>query len=313
MSNGPRRLLPPTSALHCFAAAARHGSFSRAGEEVGLTQSAVSRQIAHLEDWLQTLLFVRHGRRVTLSAEGRDYAEAIMPALERIRRATARALERRPERELSIATLPSFGMRWLAPRLPRLTERHPDLIVNFLARSDEFDFADENFDAAIHFGLPDWPHVTHDLLFREEAIPVTAPALLAEHAIQTPADLAKLPLLVQSSRRNAWTQWFERAGVPVAVPAVGPSFEHFLMLAQAAAAGAGVALIPSFLIEPELRSGALACPFALPISSEHAYYLVYPPDRIANPLFLHFRDWIVHEAAGSDSSPLVRPGSPGNG
>ncbi|MCJ8156876.1 transcriptional regulator GcvA [Sphingomonas sp. LaA6.9] len=299
MSDTSRRLLPPMAALHCFAAAARHGSFSRAGEEVGLTQSAVSRQIAHLEDWLQTPLFERKGRRVSLNAEGRDYADAIMPALERIRRATARTLERRPERELSIATLPSFGMRWLAPRLPRLTERHPGLIVNFLARSDEFDFADESFDAAIHFGLPDWPRVEHDLLFREEAIPVTAPALLAEHAIETPADLARLPLLVQSSRRNAWAEWFERAGVAAAAPAVGPSFEHFLMLAQAAAAGAGVALIPSFLIEPELKSGALACPFALPISGEQAYYLVYPPDRMANPIFRHFRDWIVHEATGA--------------
>lgn len=298
MKDEARRLLPPMTALHCFAAAARYGSFSRAGREVGLTQSAVSRQIAHLEDWLQTPLFERHGRRVSLSARGRDYADAIVPALDRIRRATAHAIERRPERELAIATLPSFGMRWLAPRLPRLTERFPQLIVNFAARSTEFDFGEEQFDAAIHFGLPDWPLMTHDLLFREEAIPVAAPALLAEQGVTTPADLARLPLLVQSSRRNAWAQWFERAGVPGAAPAIGPSFEHFLMLAQAAAAGAGVALIPSFLIEPELRSGALTCPFALSISGEEAYYLVYPPDRLANPMFRHFRDWIIREAGG---------------
>ena len=305
MNDAARRLLPPMSALHCFAAAARHGNFSAAGKEVGLTQSAVSRQIAHLESWLQMTLFERRGRRVVLSAEGSDYAEAITPALERIRRATARALERRPEQELSISTLPSFGMRWLAPRLPGLTERHPDLIVNFLARSDEFDFADESFDAAIHFGLPDWPHVKHDLLFREAAIPIASPRLLADHAVKTPADLARLPLLVQSSRRNAWSQWFTQAGVAVPAPAIGPSFEHFLMLAQAAAAGAGVALIPSFLIEPELRSGALVCPFDLPISGEQAYYLVYPPDRLANPMFRHFRDWIVREARGDKQEPVA--------
>src|SRR5436305_14845882 len=107
MNDAARRLLPPMAALHCFAAAARHGNFSAAGKEVGLTQSAVSRQIAHLESWLQMTLFERRGRRVVLSAEGSDYAEAITPALERIRRATARALERRPEQELSISTLPS--------------------------------------------------------------------------------------------------------------------------------------------------------------------------------------------------------------
>lgn len=302
MSSASRRLLPPMGALHCLAAAARHGSFSRAGEEIGLTQSAVSRQIAHLEDWLETPLFVRKGRRVSLSAEGREYAEAIAPALERIRRATARALERRPERELSISTLPSFGMRWLAPRLPRLTQLHPDLIVNFLARSDTFDFAGEDFDAAIHFGLPDWPYVEHDLLFREEAIPVTSPALLAKYPVEEPANLARLPLLVQSSRRDAWSEWFERAGVAAMAPQIGPSFEHFLMLAQAAAAGSGVALIPSFLIEPELASGALVCPLALPISTEAAYYLVYPAERLANPRFRDFREWIIREAQGEAGS-----------
>jgi LysR family transcriptional regulator, glycine cleavage system transcriptional activator len=302
MNNSSRRLLPRMSALHCFAAAARHGNFSRAGDEVGLTQSAVSRQIALLEDWLQLQLFERRGRRVRLSAEGQVYADAIIPALDRIRRATAHAIERRPEQELSIATLPSFGMRWLAPRLPRLTEKHPDLIVNFLARSDEFDFADESFDAAIHFGLADWPRVQHDLLFREEAVPVIAPALLAAQDIRQPSDLARLPLLVQSSRRSVWSKWFEHAGVSAAAPPPGPSFEHFLMLAQAAAAGAGVALIPSFLIEPELASGTLIQIFDIPLSSREAYYLVYPEDRTANVHFCHFREWVIAEATATGGS-----------
>src|SRR4051812_39473128 len=121
MSVGRRRLLPPTSTLASFVAAARHDNFSRAGEEIGLTQSAISRQIALLEDMLQLRLFRRSGRRVKLSAEGRLYLDAIKPALERIQSATAAALARRTTRELNIATLPSFGMRWLAPRLPRLT------------------------------------------------------------------------------------------------------------------------------------------------------------------------------------------------
>ncbi len=307
MNDASRRLLPPMGALHCLAAAAKHGSFSRAGEEIGLTQSAVSRQIAHLEDWLETELFIRKGRRVSLSPEGRDYAEAIIPALDRIRRATGRTLARRADRELSISTLPSFGMRWLAPRLPGLTQRHPDLVVNFLARSDIFDFAGEDFDAAIHFGLPDWPRVEHDLLFREEAIPVASPALLAKYSVNAPADLARLPLLVQASRRDAWNLWFDLAGITGATPQISTSFEHFLMLAQAAAAGSGVALIPSFLIEPELASGALVRPLALPITSEAAYYLVYPADRIANPRFRDFRDWMVREARGEAAAAANRP------
>lgn len=293
-----RRLLPPIGALNSFVAAARHGSLTRAGEEVGLTQSAVSRQLALLEDWLQTPLFDRIGRRVALNADGRAYAEAIGPALDRIRSATARLLARRPENELAIATLPSFGMRWLAPRLPRLTAEHPQLVVNFAARSDSFDFAGEDFDAAIHFGYPDWPGAQHDFLFREEAVPVCSPRWLEANPVAVPGDLAGKPLLLQTSRRDAWTRWFRAAGEDPARLAAGPTFEHFLMLAQAAAAGAGVALIPRFLIEPELESGALVTLLDLPLATEEAYYLVYPEAALASPMLRAFRDWIVREAGG---------------
>jgi len=154
-SDVARRLLPPMAALHSFAAAARHGHFSRAGAEVGLTQSAVSRQIALLEDWLGVQLFERNGRRVALTADGAAYMEAIGPALQRIRQATAQMIDRTERGAITIATLPSFGMRWLAPRLPGLTAQQADLVVNFAARSDLFEFASTAFDAAIHFGLPD--------------------------------------------------------------------------------------------------------------------------------------------------------------
>jgi LysR family glycine cleavage system transcriptional activator len=296
MSEARRRLLPPMGALASFAAAARHDSFSRAGDEVGLTQSAVSRQIAVLEDWLQLRLFRRNGRRVELSPEGRAYADAIVPALDRIRSATAAAIARRPDGELNIATLPSFGMRWLAPRLPRLTERHPEIVVNFAARSFPFRFSDEPFDAAIHFGLPDWPSARHDLLFREEAIPVCAPARLAEHPIARPEDILTWPLLIQTSRRNAWTQWLRAAGLDHAPPAPSGSFEHFLMLAQAAAAGSGIALIPRFLIEPELAAGSLVSPLPISLSNEEAYYLVSPADRPNSPAFEQVREWMIEEA-----------------
>lgn len=288
--------LPPMRALTTFAAAARHGGFSLAGEEIGLTQSAVSRQIAQLEEMLGTPLFDRIGRRVHLNEAGRVYAEELVPALDRIRRATARAAARPTHRALRVATLPSFGMRWLAPRLPQLTARHPDLIVDFSARSEPFDFAQEAFDSAIHFGVEqDWPGVTMDFLFREEAVPVCAPEWLATHPLRTPADLLNVPLLSQSSRRDAWARWLVGAGVDASGLRQGPAFEHFLMLAQASAAGAGVALIPSFLIRPELDAGTLVIPFDRPLSSERAYYLVYPPEALSGPLAL-FRAWIVEQA-----------------
>lgn len=296
MNDNRRRLLPPMAVLHSFAAASRLGSFSRAGDELGLTQSAISRQIAHLEDWLQLRLFDRVGRRVVLTSEGRDYADAIEPALDRIRRATARAIARRPDRELAIATLPSFGMRWLAPRLPRLTAQIPDLVVSFSARATEFDFAEEEFDAAIHFGRPDWPGVRHDRLFGEQAVAVMSPQFRDAHAIEAPADLARVPLLALASRRGAWRSWLAASDVQSPVPDPNATFEQFLMLAQAAIAGAGAALIPSFLIEPELASGVLVRPFATTASDGGAYYLVYPPERLDSAAFAEFRAWMLAEA-----------------
>jgi DNA-binding transcriptional LysR family regulator len=291
-----RKWLPPMSTLTAFEAAVRHGGFSRAGQEIGLTQSAVSRQIAQLEAWLQTPLFDRIGRRVRLNEAGRAYAEDLLPALDSIRRASARASSRPSQTALRVATLPSFGMRWLAPRLPQLTARHPDLVIDFAARSQPFDFGHEDFDAAVHFGVAEeWPGVAMDFLFREEAVPVCAPAWLAAHPLREPADLLHVPLLSQSSRRDAWARWLTAAGVDASGLAPGPAFEHFLMLAQASAAGAGVALIPSFLIRPELEAGTLVIPFARPMSTEQAYYLVYPPDALAGPL-AQFRDWMVDQA-----------------
>jgi DNA-binding transcriptional LysR family regulator len=296
--NEGRRLLPPMAALNSFVAAARLGGFSRAGEAVGLTQSAVSRQVALLEDWVQASLFDRVGRRVTLNAQGRAYAAEIAPALERIRRATARVAGGRPTNTLDIVTLPSFGMRWLAPRLPRLTERHPELVVNLAARTYPLEAVEERFDAAIDFGRPEWPGMVHELLFREEAIPVCAPDWLAKNPIREPADFLGKPLLFQTSRRGAWDQWLRVAGVDAPPVPSGPSFEHFLMLAQAAAAGAGAALEPSFLIGPELESGSLVCPLAIPLTSDDAYYLVRP-EGVENPALDRFCDWVVEEARDS--------------
>ncbi|NOW44950.1 DNA-binding transcriptional LysR family regulator [Novosphingobium sp. SG751A] len=296
MSDHRRRLLPPIGALASFAAAARHDSFSRAGEEIGLTQSAVSRQVALLEEWLQLSLFQRNGRRVRLNRAGATYLKSIEPALNQIRVATGAAISQKSDRELNIATLPSFGMRWLAPRLPRLNALFPDLIVNFSARSYPFAFEEEIFDAAIHFGEEDWPNAVHHLLFREVSIPVCAPTRLASQPINLPEDVLNWPLLVLGTRRGAWMDWLSAAGVDRAPPPPSGSFEHFLMLAQAAEAGAGIALIPRFLIEDELASGALVSPSPIALENENAYYLVFPSSEASRSSLNDFRAWLLEEA-----------------
>ena len=298
MIDASRRLLPPTGALRCLEAAARLGSFSRAGDELGLTQSAVSRQISMLEDWLQARLFDRSGRRVSATPVANQYLAAVGPALGRIKQATAAVLDRRDERELTIATLPSFGMRWLAPRLARFSSLHPDIIVNFTARSVPFDLSAAGYDGAVHYGLPNWENVAHTFLFREVTMPVMSPRLAAERYIREPEDLLSVPLLSQQSRRGAWERWFLAAGVAIEHPLAGPVYEQFMMLAHAAAAGAGAALIPTFLIEPELASGALVAPFATRMTSDEAYYFVRSESAASAPLRA-FEAWIAAEAASS--------------
>lgn len=294
METSPRKHLPPLSMLVGFTAAAKHGSISRAADETGLTQGAVSRQIASLEAWVGVSLFDRVGRNVALNATGKAYLAEIDPAIRRIARATSKLMSAPDGRVVEIATLPSFGMRWFAPRLSKLSGRHPDLVVNISARADEFDFASEPFDMAIHVGLPDWPGVQHDLLFGEHVVPVIAPSLAG--SIKSPEDFLKIPLLVQSRRRDAWRRWFNLASIDYDEPLGTSSVAHFLMLAQAVMAGAGAALLPSFLIEAELQSGALVVPLDLPLVEERSYYLVYPEENLERLAVRQVRDFICDEA-----------------
>lgn len=296
MNRRSRRLLPPVTALASFEAAAKYESFSKAGTDVGLTQSAISRQIRLLEDWLQLPLFRRVGRGVELTAQGSAYAEAIAPALNKIRAATAQAIDRRPDHQLNIATLPSFGMRWFMPRLTNFAARHPDIVIDVAARSYAFDFKSEQFDGAIHFGFPDWPDASHDFLFREEAVPVCSPDRLAQFPINNAADVLGWPLLSQTSRPSAWTEWFHSNGVDAEIPTPVATIEHFLMLSQAAVAGSGIALIPKFLIVPELESGVLTSPLPHSFYSEKAYYFVYPETNDIKPALAQLRDWLLLEA-----------------
>jgi LysR family transcriptional regulator, glycine cleavage system transcriptional activator len=304
MNDRGRRFYPPIGALQSFVAAARLGSFSKVASDLGLTQGAVSRQIAVLEDWLQRPLFDRVGKRIALNTHGEKYLDEIEPALNRIRRATQNMLASRPPNELTIATLPSFGMRWLAPRLPELTASHSEIIINFAARSTAFDFTAESFDAAIHFGIPTWPGVEHDFLFRENAVPMVSPELLKRYRVDQPRDLLALPLLHVASRPTAWRDWALHTNPDFEdEPNRSAVFEQFLMLAQAAVAGAGVALLPTFLAQPELTSRTLVAPFDISAKTEAAYYLVYPEDRLDNPNFALFRNWLLTAAAVGTGGP----------
>lgn len=299
-----RRRIPSIEALVAFEAAARHLSFTRAADALSLTQSAVCKQIASLEDYLGVPLFNRIRKRISLTEAGSIYAKRVAEDLDRLERHTVSLMSHRGERNvLELAVIPTFGSRWLIPRLAQFHAANPGITVNLTTRSDPFVFTETPFDAAIHFGSSTWPGAISHPLFGEEMVPVCSPALLREHPCSEPRELARLPLLHQVNRHAAWQRWFEAAGVKDADAMSGPRFDLFSMLVEAACAGLGVALVPRFLALSELESGQLIIPFDLPLRSEMAYHLVYPDPPSTNPALRRFTDWLLAEAAAYRGAP----------
>ena len=292
-----RRRIPSLEALVAFEAAARHQSFTRAAVALSLTQSAVCKQIAALEDYLGLALFHRVKKRISLTEAGELYARQIGEDLDRLERHTGALMTHRGERNvLELAVVPTFATRWLIPRLGAFKARHPEITLNLTTRSQPFIFTDTGFDAAIHFGAPEWPGASAIALFGEEMIPVCGPQLLPPAGCASAADLARLPLLHHSGRHDAWPRWFEHAGVGDAEISAGARFELFSMLIEAALAGLGVALVPRFLAQRELAAGELVVPFERSLESAQAYYLVMPETPGPSAALQRFAAWLQDEA-----------------
>lgn len=294
MSLTQRRLLPSTSALAAFEAVVRLGSFSAAADELALTQGAISRQISVLEGLLQKPLFTRGSRGVTPTEAAEAYARSIGEALILIRSATLAAMTNAQGNSLSLAIPPTFGTRWLMPRIRSFVALHPDITLNFATRIGRFDFEAEGLDAAIHVGTPDWPGAACSFLMSEVVEPMCSPQFLAENPIARPEDLARLTMLQLSSRVGAWEHWFAQLGV-TARPTRTMWFEQFATAAQACMAGLGVALLPRFLVETELAAGTLVSAHGRPLPSPSAYYLVAPKATSHRRPVQVFRSWLLSE------------------
>ncbi|MBZ9656610.1 LysR family transcriptional regulator [Phyllobacterium lublinensis] len=292
-----RRLIPDIDILQTFECAARHGSFTQAARELNLTQSAVSRQMSELEGQIGVLLFERVRQRVVLCEAGQKFLPEVRRLLGLTEETMLRAMAASQSgSSLSIATLPTFGSRWLMPRLPDFLSRHPEITLSVASRSQPFDFEEEPFDLAIHYGQPVWAHATCTYLCSELIVPVGSPGLCASNPVALPSDLAaSAPLLHLSTRPKAWASWFETAGADVSSPYKGHRFEHFSMVIEAALAGLGFALLPRYLIEHELETGRLQVMFDQPLQTENSYYLVVPDHRRENPLAQIFFTWIADQ------------------
>ena len=285
----PRRLLPSTQTLQAFDAVLRLGSFTAAAAELSLTQSAVSRQVAALERQLGTALLQRSARGVQPTPEGRIYASAARSALEELQHAALALQGAGRPGQLTLAILPTFGTRWLIPRIPRFLRAHPEITLHFTTRIGQFDLLAAQVDAAIHAGRGDWPETSATLLFEDRVQPFAAPALPAS----TPAEIALLPRLGIASRPDEWSGWMAAHGLP-APPPPEMVFEHLAALAQACAAGLGVALLPPFLFRSEIARGDIVA-LGPCWANGAGYWLITPDQARPKPEVSAFRDWLLTE------------------
>ncbi|WP_171061373.1 MULTISPECIES: LysR substrate-binding domain-containing protein [unclassified Pseudomonas] len=292
----PRRLTPSMSVLVAFEAAARHGSFTKAADELLLTQSAVSRQVQSLESLLGVDLFHRDGRRIELTAAGALYQHELAAALGRIRSATLNTIAFSAQGgTLNLAVLPTFGSKWLLPRMNDFYTKHPDIVVHIHSRIMQADLASVvgEMNAIICAGSGSWPGFISHKLLTEQLIVVASPSALPEYRSITPADLAAShSLLNVVSRPSAWSDWFECNGLDHRLMRLGPSFELTSHLIQAVAAGIGIGLVPRVLVQDELKAGALVALFN-PMESGRNYYLAYA-NRYQNlPSLMAFSEWLL--------------------
>jgi LysR family transcriptional regulator, glycine cleavage system transcriptional activator len=289
-----RRPLPKLLGLQAFEATARLGSVSRAAAELHLTQGAVSRQLQALETRLGVQLFLRSKKRLILTEAGAGYLHDVRGGLAVLGDATDALLSKQGRGgTLRLATLPTFGAKWLVPRLPRFYANHPHITLDVLTRLAPFDFSIEQLDGAIHFGGHDWPGAVIEHLTNEEMIAVAAPRLADR--CRAPADVLKLPLLQIASRAFSWRSWLSAIGLPDAAITPFLQVETFAMGIEAVLAGICVGILPTFFVTAEIASGALI-PIGPTMASESSYYFVYPERKRDYYPLREFSRWIKSEA-----------------
>jgi len=289
------RKIPSSRAMLAFEAAARHGNFARAAQELSLTEGAISRQIARLESMLNCRLFDRSGSRVTLNSVGARYADQIRESLDRLERDTQSVIGV-PEggKTLEIAALPTFSCRWLIPRLKSFYTLYPEISVNIAARTDPFILAGSGFDAVIHFDHPAWAGMYMQFLFQETLLPVCHPALLKNKKESVP--LNELPRIHRLQNPQAWQYYAQETGIELDNPAQGVRYDLHEMSIAAALSVQGVALVPRIYVEKELTNGELIAPWPESASLSKNFHLIKPASTGINETTLHaFEQWLMTE------------------
>jgi LysR family glycine cleavage system transcriptional activator len=297
--------LPPLNALRVFDAAARHLSFTRAADELFVTQAAVSHQIKSLEDFLGLKLFRRRNRSLLLTEEGQSYFQDIKEIFSQLTEATRKLQARSAKGALTVSLLPSFAIQWLVPRLTSFNSAYPGIDVRIQAVDRQEDKLADDVDVAIFYGRGNWPGLRVEKLYAEYLLPVCSPLLLTgEKALKTPADLAKHTLLHDASRRD-WQTYTRQLGLNHINVQQGPIFSHSAMVLQAAIHGQGVALANNVMAQSEIEAGRLVCPFNDVLVSKNAFYLVISTNVTYYMLLTYMPSYLSHNLHYSEDHGVL--------
>lgn len=297
------RRIPPLNPLRMFEVAARTKNLTIAARELHISQSAVSRQIGVLENYLGIKLFRRGRHGVTLTQAGENFANQIIPAFDAIANATVNLNKTKNSGTLRVRTYTTFAAKWLIPHLPEFKKLHPDIDVRIMTAVPDVDFDRDNVDLAIQFGDGKWPHVKSDLLFSDEIEPVCSPNFLKNIKTRNrPNGLLGTTLLISQFRRSDWGDWLSMSSLNnEAMHAEKMSFSSSLLTWQAALDGLGIAIGQTRLLKSELESKQLVRPFSMPARRSKGHYLLRPSSQRDNKKISAFRDWIIHAFKNEES------------
>ena len=302
------RRLPPLNALRAFEASARHASFTRAAQELFVTQGAVSRHVAALEKWLGIKLFSRTQRGIELTPKGAVYFRTLRGALDQIDYGTRQLQQSPDDYTLRLKLPPTFAIRWLVPRLARFLAADRQMDVQITTSHQQVDFDREDVDACIHSGVAPPADALSRRLFGEILLPVCSPTLTQRGPpLHEPADLAHHVLLCSLHRPQDWPTWLAAAGITHIDGNSGLKFENSALSYQAAIEGVGVVVAQRAFVEEDLRAGRLVAPFALRAATRGAYYLAYRAAREKPMRVERFEQWILREAMQIEESIAVAP------
>ena len=284
--------LPPLTCLLAFDAVARRMSFSVAAHDLHLTPSAISHQIARLEDFLGARLFERSARSISLTPTGQDYLRRVTGALASLRASTEN-VRKGAQNSLHVHVSPSFASLWLMPRLSSFVREHPDITLSMSASVQHSDFTVGEVDIDIRYGVPNWPNLTVECIFDEHVMPLASPAFLRKQPLARPADLMGTPLIQSTVSVVQWADWFASRGVEGAPAAFAYRFDRAQMALAAAVQGLGVALESSTIAQSYLRARQLRRVFPEPTGIPvQAHFMVYPPHHARRPELSQFIDWL---------------------